>query len=373
VKDLALMALDFPPSRGGIQTLTWEIYSRLNDRLCVAVAPACAGPDPAAGWPIHRTRRDSGQGWNTIGFLREAAAELARHRAQPLLLHCNHLFGGYAGSWLRWRHGVRYVVWAHGEELTKHRHPSAMRIALGRAEAVFANSAFTADVVGRICGRSRPEVHEIPLGADAKYLATPAPAKAGEGILTVARLSRRDRYKGVDVALQALALLAKQGLHPAYRVVGDGDDRGYLEQLTARLGLNGQVSFTGAVAAEQLVDLYDQCAVFLLCSREQTSDRGLGFEGFGIVYLEANARGKPVIGGRAGGVPSAVLDGETGILVDPTSPASVAEALARLLGDPKLRARLGTQGRVRVEKRYNWDQSAAEVRDIHARICKRLW
>jgi phosphatidyl-myo-inositol dimannoside synthase len=268
---------------------------------------------------------------------------------------------------------MRYVLWAHGEELTKHRHQSGARAVLARAEAIFANSEFTADVVGKMLGRVRPEVHVVPLGADAHYIATPPAAATGEGILTVARLSRRDRYKGVDVALQALALLAKQGCYPSYRIVGDGDDRAYLEQLAAQLGLDGQVRFLGAVPGERLIEFYDQCGIFLLCSREQASERGLGFEGFGIVYLEANARGKAVVGGRAGGVPSAVLDGITGLLVDPTSPASVAEALARLLGDANLRTRLGQQGRERTEMRYNWDQSAAEVRAIHSRICERLW
>ena len=113
---------------------------------------------------------------------------------------------------------------------------------------------------------------------------------------------------------------------------------------------------------------YDGCDVFALCSREQPSPRGLGFEGFGIALLEAGARGKAVIGGRSGGVPDAVADGVSGVLVDPTAPEAVAAAMLPLLRDPELRRRMGEQGRARVRSHFHWDRAAAEVRAVHERL-----
>ena len=82
---------------------------------------------------------------------------------------------------------------------------------------------------------------------------------------------------------------------------------------------------------------------------------GSSAEGFGIVFLEAGTLSKPVVGGRAGGIPDAVEDGVSGLLVDPEDPGEIAEAITRILTDPELAARLGGQGRTRVEERFTWD------------------
>ena len=92
-------------------------------------------------------------------------------------------------------------------------------------------------------------------------------------------------------------------------------------------------------------------------SREIESDT----EGFGITYLEANACEKPVIGGDSGGVSDAIVDGETGFIVDPTDPGQIAEKTIRLLSDRELADRMGKNGRRRVEKEYTWDGIAERL------------
>ncbi|HVA63907.1 MAG TPA: glycosyltransferase family 4 protein, partial [Terriglobales bacterium] len=368
---LLLLALDFPPTTGGIQTLTWEIYSRLADLTRLAVAPALpldASDGDAGSFPLVRTRRPVGQGWETVHYLREAAGLLQRQRRPPCLLHCNHLFAGYAGWWLRRRWGLPYVVWAHGEEITKSRHPRLLRASLGAAAAIFVNSDYTAARVRERLRPQAPPICKIPLGAAASWWQTPpqaAPAAGPPTILTVARLSQRDRYKGVDTSLAAVAVLRQRGLALRYHIAGDGDDRPRLERLAHQLGIHDAVTFLGRVAPERLLALYDSADVFLLCSREEATPRGVGFEGFGIALLEANARGKPVVAGRSGGIPDAVVDGETGLLVDPLSPAAVADGLQRLLADPALRTKLGAQGRERVRRQFHWEAAADQVRRLH--------
>lgn len=380
---LALLAMDFPPTRGGIQTLTVEIYARLADLISLAVAPAAPGQGSAApqyGLPLVRARRPAGPGWATLAYLREGC-QLLRGASTPALLHCNHLFAGYAARWLRWRYGWRYAVWLHGEELGKIRNHRLATLTLSGASLILTNSEFTAALVRHALGRRRaPPLVVVPLGAPAAWIAAPLPPARAAGtaptrppvILTVARLLARDRYKGIDTSLAAMAELRRRGRAFQYWIAGDGDDRGYLEDHARRLGIEDVVRFLGPVPDGQLMALYDACDVFLLCSREEASVRGLGFEGFGIVLLEANARGKPVVGGHSGGVPDAVADGVSGLLVAPRSPVAVADGLEKLLLDPELRQRLGAQGRARVRSRYNWDNAAAVVRAAHLATCAEL-
>lgn len=355
--------------------MTSEIYTRLADLTRVVIAPAA--PQDLARQEdetltVLRSRHASSRGLRTAFYLRDAARLARPHLAPGRLLHCNHLFAAYSAYWLRLRADARYLVWVHGEELTKHGYPALARLSLRSAAAILVNSDFTAERVRALLEGRTPPIHKIPLGADARFLSTPPSPSAGGArlprILTLARLSTRDRYKGLDVALHAMALLRSRGLAIEYHIAGDGDDRAYLEGLVRGLELEQVVTFLGPVPPQRLVEAYDGCDLFLLCSREQPSPRGLGFEGFGIVFLEAAARGKAVVAGRSGGIPDAVADGQTGILVDPASPAAVADGIQRLLSDEGLRQRLGQAGRARVETTHNWDQAAAAVRRIHAEV-----
>jgi|GEM_PF-5269134 len=145
---LVLLTLDYPPSLGGIQTLTTEIYSRLADLARVVIAPSAGAPAaPPSGLNVLRSRHPSGQGLRTAVYLRDAARLARPHLGPRVLLHCNHLFAAYAARWLRRRAGVRYLVWVHGEELTKHRYPALARHSLRAAAGILVNSEFTADRV----------------------------------------------------------------------------------------------------------------------------------------------------------------------------------------------------------------------------------
>ena len=166
-------------------------------------------------------------------------------------------------------------------------------------------------------------------------------------ILTVARL---DVHKGHDVVLRALPSIASQVPDLVYVIAGDGKMRSDLEALTRKLGLHDKVVFTGEIPRPDVVALFRACDVFVMLSRIEEGS----VEGFGIVFLEAGALGKPVVGGRSGGIPDAVEDGVTGLLVDPLSPEEAAGAIARILVDHRLAASLGDAGSVRARSRFTW-------------------
>jgi glycosyltransferase involved in cell wall biosynthesis len=127
-----------------------------------------------------------------------------------------------------------------------------------------------------------------------------------------------------------------------------------LKSIIRREKLRG-VQFLGTVDSSRLDQLYREATVFLLLSQ----DVDLRFEGFGLVFLEAGAYGLPVVGSRCGGIPDAVIDGETGYLVDPADAEAAGRAMIRLTEDPALSLRLGQAGRARAE-RLTWDRFAEE-------------
>ena len=129
-----------------------------------------------------------------------------------------------------------------------------------------------------------------------------------------------------------------------YRIIGEGPQQLELKSLAAELGLSASVEFQGRVSDEELRQAIADCTVFAMPSRELPGDA----EGFGIVFLEAAALGKPSIAGRSGGISDAVIHEETGLLVNPNDPADVAGAVLRLLKDPALASTLGANARRRV-------------------------
>lgn len=133
-----------------------------------------------------------------------------------------------------------------------------------------------------------------------------------------------------------------------YVVVGDGPERSGLERLAANLGLRDAVVFTGRASVEEVNAWYHLADVFAMPARSDDHD----IEGFGIVFLEAAAAGKPVVAGRGGGVGDAVVDGVTGLLIDPSSEDELANALRRLLLDQRYADAMGEEARRRVMSEF---------------------
>jgi phosphatidylinositol alpha-1,6-mannosyltransferase len=171
-----------------------------------------------------------------------------------------------------------------------------------------------------------------------------------EMVLTVSRLVSK---KGIDTTIKAFAKVLKRHPSSRYVIVGDGEQKEELQQLAINLGIADSVQFAGSIPHHHpdLIHYYNACDVFVHPSKTEK----FNVEGFGIVFLEANACGKPVIGSLSGGIPNAVVDGETGILVKERDPEDLAAAINKLLDHPDLAAQMGTKGRRRVENTANWD------------------
>lgn len=304
------------------------------------------------------------------------ADSLARDTA-PGFAWCDEIKpAGYTAAWLNARHDLPFGVLAHGADFlllqakigrSVFKRWTAASI-LRRCAVVVANSRWSADLV-----RSVLESLNLPaLAADVRvvHLGTtpgrfhpnvdPEPARrkygldGGPWLLTVARL---DHHKGIDTVIRALPAVRASVPRARYAVAGIGDRKEALERLVAELGLGDAVRLLGFVPDDDLPALYTAADLFVLASRRYD----LLVEGFGIAVVEASASGLPVIGSRSGGIPEAVREGVTGVIVEPDDPGSVAAAAIRLLDDESLRRRMGHAGRVAVEEYYNWDRVAADL------------
>lgn len=262
--------------------------------------------------------------------------------------------------------GVPYVCLAHGIEVWGRLGPIRRR-ALHSAARIVAVSEFTAAKVSEIQGVPRDRISVVypPIDPALLAVADAGPGESKEGgpvtFLTVARLSAAERYKGCDTVIRALPSVAAQAGPLRYVIVGDGDDRPRLEALADHTGVGALVTFCGSVTGEELAAHYQACDAFVMPSIAEQRPTGWAGEGFGIVYLEAAAFGRPVVAGSGGGAPEAVQDGVTGILVDGADTGAVTAALVRLATDAPLRVRMGEAGRRWVRERFGFERFQRDV------------
>ncbi|MFH1426650.1 MAG: glycosyltransferase family 4 protein [Candidatus Kerfeldbacteria bacterium] len=177
-------------------------------------------------------------------------------------------------------------------------------------------------------------------------------------ILSVGRLVQR---KGMDTVIKAFAPLKDKLPNTHYVIAGDGEYKKQLEQLVRENKLTGRVHFVGNVSNEELARWYARCEVFVMPSRQLHNN---DVEGFGMVFVEANSFGKPVIGGKSGGVSDAVIDGKTGFLVDPEDAGMLTEALDRILSNESEAIRLGYNGSERVKETFQWEIQARQLQEL---------
>ena len=379
-----LLTYDFPPIGGGIARWMAELAKRYPaGSLVVSTGQSGDSSDVDAGFPnrvdrlgIPARRLRTIQG---ILLWSRRVAVLARSTDAEFIWCGNVKPAAYPAKWTMERTGVPYGILFHGGDLLilQHQiHQSAVKrtaavALLSSAAVLVANSEWTRDrclTVLSELGIDVPEdqVRVVPLGADPAFfrpgldtrdVRTRYGLDGGRWLLSVARLTR---HKGIDTALKALARLRPRYPDLRYAVVGSGEERESLEAEARELGVADQVRFLTDVPDRDLPALYNCAEIYLGVSR--LMERRV--EGFGISLAEASACGIPVIAGRSGGIPAAVRDGETGVLVDADGVEPVAEAVSGLLGDAPRRARLGAAGRRAVESYYNWDRVTADLRRI---------
>ena len=264
---------------------------------------------------------------------------------------------------------MKTIICAHGAEVWE---PlgGLRRRALRHADLVLAPSRDTAQQVISQQEVTEERIRVLPWALDPQFEALvaagshptlPANFPQGRAILTVGRWLADERYKGMDTLITALPRLLMLWPELQLVLVGSGDDRAWLEDFAEKNGVMMHVHFLSGLSYAEIAACYQACEVFALPSRS---------EGFGLVYLEAMACGKPVVGGAHGGAPEIIQDGVTGYLVPHGDPIQLATALQALLADPAHAKDMGARGKQNVEYGYRFSAFAKSLKKILREQCE---
>jgi phosphatidylinositol alpha-1,6-mannosyltransferase len=380
VRPALLLSELFPPAIGGSAVLFEAVYSRFRDVPVTVLTDRQVSPDDGVSRPGVRLVRDAiaTRHWGVLewrGLVNHLRVGRLLRRLEPrAIVHCGRVMPEGVAAWLNHgTGGAPYVCWAHGEEINT---ASTSRELMFLARRVYqgallniANSHNTARML-ESCGVRPSAIRVVHPGVDLERFhpgvdgarLRAAHARTGELVLlTVGRLQRRKNHA---LVVEAMALMPDVPIR--YLIAGDGEERHALEALVATHGLGDRVTFLGAVPGSDLPALYAACDLFVMPNRLVHGD----LEGFGIVFLEAAAVGRPAIGGTTGGVPEAVEDGRTGLLVEGTDAGELARAIRSMMS-PARRSEMGAAACARAAA-FNWDRAARDVEAIHRELDARL-
>lgn len=361
MKDL-LITNDFPPTLGGVAKWYERICAAVPADRLIVLAPLVSGhtrSDPSRPYRIVRRRvplapHPVARALQIFVLFGHATRILAREPVRTV--HIGHLYLGLIGLALKSLFGTPYVVYLHGGEMAPYLKFAVVRAVSRKivrgASAVVTNSSFTIrHFLDLAISHPRTEVLTMSVatdrfhpGLDPQVIRHKYALDGQKVLLTVGRLVER---KGHDMVLRALHTVRKTAGPVKYLIVGRGPEESRLRALARELKCAEDVIFIGHVPEEDLPLFYAACDIFVMPSRALPHRDGI--EGFGIVFLEAGACGKPVVGGRSGGIADAVTDGVTGILVDPSDAQELASVLTELLLDDHRRTHLGTEAHRRAE------------------------
>lgn len=345
---LLLLTENWPPRIGGIENYLTNIVKHLPKKSVDVVEPSMR----RFFWPLIKPA------WLPLYLW---LYRKAKREEYQVTLCGKALFEGQVGYYLMKKLGIPYIVFTYAMEIetwrdNKRQEMQLEKVLLKADRVAYINEETKESLLD--IGVKEQQLLKLWPGVDSSFLEAPAQDKMDSVlnennvkrpyILTIARLIER---KGIDSLIEAFSKLDQMKFEEVQLVVvGDGPELEELKHQAEKMWVDTSVKFLGEVDDGSLKALLAAAKVFALTPRQIEDD----MEGFGIVYLEAAASGIPVVGSKTGGVSEAVIDNDTGILVKSGSTDETAEALERLLGDKKLREKLGQAGRERVISSFTW-------------------
>jgi glycosyltransferase involved in cell wall biosynthesis len=372
----------FFPRVGGVESYALNVALELQAlgwQVVVVTTGASRGTSELRGMVVHRLRTGLTLSNTPVGLGWRRQLKRLIEAENPDLINAHTPVPYLADVAERTRGAVPYVLTYHND-LVKDFPPlnALMRMinltvvgrTLRRCTAVIATSEHylqesfylkpyrpKINVVhpGIDCRRFNPD---IAVGEDLAQL------YAGRRVvLFVGSLNKSQQYKGLRVLIDSFSSIRKHYPDTILVVAGAGDGMNMYKSIASAAGLANAVVFTGHLEDAELAQYYKIATVFAMPSTSRN-------EGFGIAFIEASAVGVPVIGGNVGGVPYAVQDGVTGLLVEPNSAEALCEALRRILDDAALAKRLGQNGAARAGREFGWDVAGARTDEIFSDIAK---
>lgn len=379
MKKTLLLTENFPPKEGGSGRWFWELYSRLpNDKVLIVANDTPEGREfdntheldivrielESTEWGLASTK-GLGFYWETI---RKVLKLIKEHGIEEV--HCGRVIPeGVIARALKLLAGARYNCFVHGEDVetaaTSREHSLLVKNVCKNASMLICNSENTANIVRKLGFDSGSKCEVLHPGVDTSRFEVAAPNTSfrqqmgwsGKRVLlTVGRLQRR---KGQDFLIKSMPALLKEFPDLFYAVVGRGECYDELISLVDQHELHDNVCVYPDMDDEALIKCYQQCDIFILPNRTIDND----IEGFGMVLVEAQVCGKPVIAGDSGGTRETMNIGKTGHIIDCSSTENLLNGLS-----PILRNREIVDGEVDIadyaKNRFNWDQHVAKAKRL---------
>lgn len=356
-KNLIIFSYDFPPSDGGIARLCQEISVgslKYYNKVIVLTRKKDGISKPYNSTDrINIKEVDSRRGYCEIQSYKFLKA-IKNKRNYDILCGLWHpeatitLLAGFKNV---------YIL-AHGTELLAGNSnlrcqlwlPLYAKRVLKKAKLVIANSCYTEQLVKRVSPKANSMA--LPLAVNHNFFRPKKKKK--DDFLNICTVSRIHKFKGHDLILKTIANLPIDYQSKIrYNIAGTGNYLDSLKKLVEEFGLNDIVRFFGFVPDDALPDFYNANDLFILCTRETESSTAV--EGFGLVFLEAQACALPVIGTRTGGIPDAVKDGDGGWLIEQDNEEELSCLLKKLIDQTSTVQDMGIKARLRVEKEATWE------------------
>ena len=379
MKKTLLLTENFPPKEGGSGRWFWELYSRLpNDKVLIVANDTPEGREfdktheldivrielESTEWGLASTK-GLGFYWETI---RKVLKLVKEHGIEEV--HCGRVIPeGVIARALKLLAGARYNCFVHGEDVetaaTSREHSLLVKNVCKNASMLICNSENTANIVRKLGFDSGSKCEVLHPGVDTSRFEVAAPdtsfrQKMGWSgkrvLLTVGRLQRR---KGQDFLIKSMPTLLNEFPDLFYAVVGRGECYDELISLVDQHELHDNVCVYPDMDDEALIKCYQQCDIFILPNRTIDND----IEGFGMVLVEAQVCGKPVIAGDSGGTRETMNIGKTGHIIDCSSTENLLNGLSPILRNPEI-----VDGEVNIadyaKNRFNWDQHVAKAKRL---------
>jgi len=374
MKKTLLVTLEYPPFHGGIANYLFNLVKNWpTDQFAVVCSPQLGSFDfdsvqayQVNRYPLILNYPLVWPKWIwSYGYLKRL---IQKEKYEHLVI--SHILPlGTIGLMLKRRLNLPYTVICHGTDILTASHSARKKRLMQKifqsASNIVANSEFTAGLIKNL-GDFKSKISIITPATDFLDKATEADSASvinryklenKKILLTVGRLIKR---KNQTAVIKAMATLNKRWPDLVYLIVGKGPYQKNLEELAQRLKVKSNVILVGAVAGRDLPDYLMAADIFI--NVEQADS--LEVPGFGLVFLEANALGKPVIGSRVGGITEAIVEGQTGLLIDPNQQSELEKAISSLLEDKQLAHRLGEQGQQRVVNDFGWLSRSDRLKKI---------
>lgn len=376
--NLLLVTQDFPPKTGGIETYSFELAKRFytNVKKFGVIAPShprAKEIDNNVRFPVFRIPvKDS-----LLPFVAPIALlDVIGNSSFDVVLHAQWQTAiasvltrkmiGYPKKIYVAVHARELLIEpfaGQGGPISKQLHNFRKKL-LSQVDVFFPVSQYTAGLLEEE-EISQEKIQVVKNGTDphffapkdTKELAKELKVEDKKVILSICRLVPR---KGMDLVLHALKEIVSRDSDVVYLVGGSGPDSFRLKRLCEILNLQDHVQFLGRISEEELPYYYSLANVFVMPAKSNPPD----VEGFGIVFLEANACNTPVIGSKSGGIPDAIVDGKTGLLVDEGNIEQLTTAIWKLIRNEELSRKMGEAGRRRILSEINWDRSAQKILSV---------